>query len=206
MIFKKNTSGKAYGLTLLCPIRGGGPNDPPYARMLREHLESLGVDDASPLAHVPNTYMARFYILNDVFYQGHGFREEHLESRYLVFLSHFHGNRDTYVREMWSSSEDAVRAIWRHCVGFDDVEDAQGFVDYVTRCQVDNALFFNGSTDEPLSEQLKALYLKQEFTRFAYDNQGVPPEQLQHNFKEFVELTQPWNPSGPTWQPGSPNS
>ena len=205
MTSRKNTSGKAYGLTLLCPIRGGGPNDPPYTRMLREHLENLGVDDASPLAQMPNTYMARLYILNDVFYQGHGFREEHLKSRYLVFLSHFHGDRDTYVRGMWNANEDAVRAIWRHCVGFDNVEDAEGFLDYVTKCQVDNALFFNGSTDEPLSEQLKALYLKQEFTRFAYDNQGVPPEQLRNNFKKFVELTQPWNLDEPTWQPGNPN-
>ena len=201
----KNTSGRAYGLTLLCPIKNESRDGRSYAEILRDYLENLRSDDASPMAKVPNTYLARFYVLNDVFFQGFDFREEHLKSKYLVFSSNFHGDRDTYVRGMWNSNEKGVRAIWRYCVAFDDVQDAQGFLDYVKRCQVDNALFFNGSTDDSLVEQLKALYMKQEFTRFAYDNQGVSPEQLQKNFGEFLRRTQPSNVEEPTWLPGNPN-
>lgn len=171
--------------------------------MLSEYLENLGTDAASPMAKTPNTYLARFYILNDVFYQGHGFEEEHLKSRYLVFSSSFHGDRDTYVREMWEHNEEGVKAIWRYCVGFENVENAQDFVDYIKKCQIDNVLFFNGSTDDPVAEQLKALYLKQEFTRFAYDNHGESPEELQKRFREFVELTRPGDLKSPTWQPGA---
>ena len=198
----KNTSGRAYGLTLLCPIKNESRHGRAYAEILRDYLESLDSDEASPMAKVPNTYFARFYVLNDVFYQGHGFREEHLKSKYLVFSSNFHGDRDAYVRGMWNSNQEGVRAVWQYCVAFDDVQDAQGFVDYVKRCQIDNALFFNGSTDDPLAEQLKALYLKQEFTRFAYDHQGESPEQLQNAFRKFLERTQPSNPEEPTWRPG----
>ena len=47
------------------------------------------------MAKVPNTYLARFYILNDVFYQGFPAEEEHLKSKYLVFSSNFHGDENT---------------------------------------------------------------------------------------------------------------
>ena len=202
-MFANNSSGKAFGLTLLCPIKNELRGDRSCARMLSEHLENLGTDAASPMAMAPNTYLARFYILHDVFYQGHGFEEEHLKSKYLVFSSNFHGDRDNYVRGMWECNEEGVKEIWQYCVDFENVNSAEDFIDYVKRCQIDNALFFNGSTDDPVAEQLKALYLKQEFTRFAYDNHGESPEQLQRKFREFVELTQPWDLQNPTWQPGN---
>lgn len=201
---KKNTSGNAYGLTLLCPIKNGSKDDESFAELLRHYLETLAVDGDSPMAKVPNTYFARFYVLNDVFYQGHPIDEEHLKSKYLVFSSNFHGNRDTYVKGMWEANEAAVKEIWQYCVAFDDVHSADDFVEYVKKCQVDNALFFNGSTDDPLAEQLKSLYLKQEFTRFAYENQGLGAEELRKNFENFVDRTQPSNLDGPSWSPGIP--
>lgn len=203
-MIKKNTSGSAYGLTLLCPIKNGNKDNEAFAELLRYHLETLAVDGESPMAKVPNTYFARFYVLNDVFYQGYPIDEEHLKSKYLVFSSNFHGDRDTYVRGMWKANETAVKEIWQHCVAFDDVHSADDFVDYVKKCQVDNALFFNGSTDDSLAEQLKSLYLKQEFTRFAYENQGLDAEELQKNFEGFVQRTQPSNLDGPSWCPGIP--
>lgn len=199
---KKNTSGNAYGLTLLCPIINGSQNDESYAEILSHYLENLPVGGKSPMAKVPNTYLARFYILNDVFYEGSPAEEEHLQSKYLVFSSNFHGDRDTYLSGMWKAAEADVRKIWQHCVAFDKVQTEEGFIDYVKKCQVDNNLFFNGSTDDSLSEQLKALYLKQEFTCFAYQNQGLSAVQLQQNFKDFVERTQPLNLDGPSWSPG----
>ena len=202
-MFANNSSGKAYGLTLLCTIRNESREDRSYSEMLSEYLENLNADAQSPMAKVPNTYLARFYVLKDVFYQGHGFEEEHLKSKYLVFSSNFHGDRDDYVRGMWDSNEEEVRAIWQYCVDFKNVKTAKDFVDYIKRCQVDNVLFFNGSTDDSVAEQLKALYLKQEFTRFAYNNHGESPEELQQKFREFVESTRPEELKSPTWHPGN---
>ncbi len=201
---KKNVSQNAYGLTLLCPIINGSRDDQSYAEILRDYLENLRLDDQSPMAKVPNTYLARFYILNDVSYQGFPAEEEHLKSKYLVFSSNFHGDRDTYVRRMWEVDEAAVKAIWQYCVSFDEVHTAEEFIDYVKKCQVDNSLFFNGSTGDSLAEQLKALYLKQEFTRFAYENQRLSEKVLQKNFKDFVQRTQPSNLDEPSWSPGVP--
>ena len=202
---KKNISGNAYGLTLLCPIKNGSLNDQSYAEILRDYLENLPLDGQSPMAKIPNTYFARFYVLNDVFYEGFPVKEEHLKSKYLVFSSNFHGDRDTYVRGMWGSdvaTVKTIKTIWRDCVAFDEVNTAEDFIDYVKKCQVDNNLFFNGSTDDSLAEQLKALYLKQEFTRFAFENQGLSAEELQKNFRDFVQRTQPSNLDGPSWSPG----
>ena len=201
-MLEKNTSGRVYGLTLLCPIRNESQDGSSCAEILRCYLQNLDTEDGSPMAKAPNTYFARFYVLNDVFYEGFDCKEEHLKSRYLVFSSNFHGDRDAYVRGMWNSNKEGVKAIWRFCVGFENVTDAEGFADYVKRCQVDNALVFNGSTDDSLAEQLKALYLKQEFSRFAYANQGASPERLQQNFNKFVEQTQPFNLAHPTWPSG----
>ena len=199
-----NISGKAYGLTLLCPIINDSRNDQSYAEILRNYLENLPVDGQSPMAKIPNTYLARFYVLNDVFYEGSPAREEHLKSKYLVFSSNFHGSLDTYVRGMWEADETAVRAIWQYCVAFDEVHSAENFIDYVKKCQVYNDLFFNGSTDDSLAEQLKALYLKQEFTRFAHENQELNAAELQKNFKDFVQRTRPLDLNGPSWSPGVP--
>ncbi len=214
-----NKNGNAYGLTLLCPIKNGSVNNQSYAALTRLHLQNMPTEEESPMALVPNTYLCRFYILNDVFFEGGppkgtllatlltGFRslarEEHLNSKYLVFSSNFYGDRDTYLEGMWEQASTQVKEIWKHCVGFDKVSDASDFVDYITRCQVDNQLFFNGSTDDSLAEQLKGLYLKQEFSRFVFANQGRSPHDLQAAFNDFIERTQPTQISGPTWMAGA---
>ena len=73
---------------------------------------------------------------------------------------------------MWNALKDKILAVLAHCVGHEMIRDAPTFIEYVKKCQVTTTFFFNGSTDEPLAEQLKNLYLKQEFSRFAYENQG----------------------------------
>lgn len=197
-----NINGNAYGLTLLCPIKNGSQNNQSYAEIIRDHLEKLPLDMQSPMAKVPNTYLCRFYVLNDVFYEGYPAKEEHLQSRYLVFSSNFYGDLEDYLRGMWSHAHKEVKEIWQYCVGFNPDGSAEDFVNYIKKCQVDNALFFNGSTDDPLDEQLKSLYLKQEFSRFIYDNQGTSDADLQVAFEEFVKRTDPVNLNGPTWAPG----
>ena len=64
-------------------------------------------------------------------------------------------------------------------------------------------MFFNGSTDDSLAEQLKSLYVKQEFSRFVFDNQGSSAQNLQAAFNAFVDRAQPTELKGPTWKPGA---
>jgi hypothetical protein len=204
-----NQSGNAYALTLLCPILQDSPAQPveemtgqSHADLLRYELQQLRVSDESPMARVPNTYLSRLFVLNDVPYQGHPAVLEHLKSSYLVFESNFHGGLDDYLRGMWNAVEQEIRAILSHCVGFDRVSDLETFVAYIKKCQITTTFFFNGSSDEPLETQLKSLYLKQEFSQFAFENQGRSAADLQAAFLRFIERTAPAK-ARPTWKPGA---
>ncbi len=193
----------AAGLTVLCPIVNGSEGQESYAMRARKYVQGMPLHENSPMAKVPNTYLCRFYVLNDVFYEGAPAEEEHLKSKYLVFSTNYYGDLDTYLTGMWEHSQDSVKAIWQHCVAFDTVKNVTDFVSYMKTCQVKNHLFFNGTTGDPLAEQLKSLYLKQEFSRFVYESQDKSPAQLQQSFQAFIADTQPNNLDAPTWIAGA---
>ena len=208
-----NTRGNAYGLTVLSPIKPGivsaesgllnvGQSN---VSALREHLEGFKLNAGSPFAKVPNTYLARLYVLNDVFYQGKPATYEHLASQYLVFDSNFHGKLEPYLEGMWKGMTKEAHQIWSHCVGFDQVSDAASFTKYIKKCQVNTTFFFVGSNDVSQAEQLKSLYLKQEFSEFVFNNQGKNAAEIQSAFQEFVAQKQPSTLQQPTWRAGATN-
>jgi hypothetical protein len=142
-------------------------------------------------------------VLSDVPYQGKPAFLEHLKSDYLVFSSNFYGELEPYLEGMWNALKDGILAVLAHCVGHETIRGAHTFIEYVKRCQVTTTFFFNGSTDEPLAQQLKNLYLKQEFSKFVYENQGKSAPELQAAFWEFIKRAQPANLSAPTWAAGA---
>jgi len=200
-----NQSGNAYGLTALIPIKHGAEGNRAYDKIIRDQLQKWPLDKHSPLASVPNTYLARLFLLNDVFYEGAPATEEHLKSKYLVFSSNFFGELDTYLAGMWDALDELLKDFLKHCVAFDEVESSADFVKYIKRCQINNSLFFNGSTDKPLPEQLKTLYVRQAFIHFSFLSQHFRYEgpagaaKLQAAFKRFVEHIQIDDTNGPSW-------
>ena len=65
-----NVSGQAYALSVLTPILDG------HAPELTAHLESLAEGDASPLARVPGTHIARWAVI----VEAEGFELKDMES------------------------------------------------------------------------------------------------------------------------------
>jgi hypothetical protein len=193
---------------VLCPLASETGLDQSPEAFLRDLLNDLPQHEQSPMAAVPNTYLCRFFVLNDVVYQGKPAELDHLKSKYLAFVAEIHAPEesdvDEYLRQMWTTAGNGsfVPKVWRHCLGFEAVKDADQFAQYLRRCQIKTTLYFNGSTDEPLAEQLKALYLKQEFTRFVYEHQGLPAAALQDAFRAFVGRVRP-SAATPTWRPGA---
>ena len=221
-----NKSGNAYGLTALIPIIAtengtvvvDQDSQQSHASKVRELLQEWPVNEKSPMAAVPNTYLCRFYVLNDVFYEGSPAKEDHLKSKYLVFSSNFYDDSDkfnsaltNYLQGMWETAQTKLKEILEHCVDFKKVTTTDDFVDYIKRCQVDNNLFFNGSTDDSLDEQLKALYLKQAFSHFVFTHQALIQNgkknaaELQQAFQAFIKYTKPDDLHHQTWTPGSEN-
>ena len=221
-----NVSGNAYALTIFSPIRSGHIEGTAYADEIRHRLQQWHLHEKSPMAKTPNTYLCRYFILDDIYYQSlagcqicstiRNFlapfirkvrlanlpKEDHLKSKYLIFSTNFHGDLDTYLKGMWDAISDDIQPIWEYCYGFDQVTDRDSFVDYMKKCQIDVSLFFVGSNDDSLQEQLKGLYLKQEFSRFAVEHQGLPAAELQKAFEAFIQRVDPTNLTGPSWAPG----
>ncbi len=226
----RNISGNAYALTMMCPIKPGVEGSRTYADLIRDRLELWNLETLSPLAKVPNTYLSRFFVLDDLYTESlpgasvwdnlsdirilPSNKErlaalphtDHLQSRYLIFSSNLHGDLDTYLSGMWQSMEVEVKSIWQYCYGFEDVKDATTFVAYAHKCCLDSALFFIGSNDDSLAEQLKALYVKQEFSRFAQETQDLPAVQLKQAYTAFMQRTRPRDISHPTWRAGISNA
>jgi hypothetical protein len=200
-----NKYGNAYGLTVLIPVKHGTENNRAFDKIIRDQLQAWLLGTQSPMAKVPNTYLSRVFLLNDVFYEGAPAIEEHLKNKYLVFSSNFYGELDPYLTGMWNAIGEVLSDFLRHCVAFDTVDSAADFVKYIKRCQINTSLFFNGSTDKPLPEQLKALYVKQAFIHFAYLSQqfryeGVAgAEKLQAAFKRFINFVRIDDNDGPSW-------
>lgn len=226
-----NISGYAYALTTLSPIKDGFTQDEiAYADIVRDRLQGWNAEQNSPMTLTPQTYLCRFFVLDNVYTEslpgGSALdtivdwlpfvpdwarrcalpAEDHLKSRYLVFSSNFHcgpsGSVEDYLRGMWNAIGDRVKEIWVYCYGFEGVNDADSFIAYMKKCQLTATLFFVGANDDPLEEQLKALYLKQEFAKFAVDNQGLSAAELRQNFQAFIARVEPDNLSAPTWAAG----
>jgi len=51
--------------------------------------------------------------------------------------------RDNYCREIWGQMEKELRSVFKHCFGFDDVKDGEGFANFIRRCQVETTMSFN---------------------------------------------------------------
>jgi hypothetical protein len=223
----RNKSGNAYALTMLCPIKPGVEGNRIYADLIRDQLESWNMADTSPMSKVSNTYLCRFFVLDDIYTEslpGASIWDalsdiriipsneqrlaalphtDRLQSRYLVFTSNLHGDVDIYLQGMWQNMQSDIKNIWRYCYGFEDVNDATSFIAYAKKCCMDSSLFFVGSNDDSLAAQLKALYVKQEFSRFAQETQDLPASQLKLAYTAFMQRIQPRNVDAPTWKAGA---
>ncbi len=106
-----NHSGNAYALTVMSPIRDGIiiEEEISYGDKIRDLLQEWNLRPNSPMALVPQTYLCRYFVLDDVYTQslpGASIldtifdllpvapesirlralpKEDHLKSRYLVF-------------------------------------------------------------------------------------------------------------------------
>lgn len=207
-----NTSGQAFALTTLCPIINGNSTSDSllsikdrqsHDKEIQRLLQSLPTNEHSLFANTDNTYLARLFILNDVFFQqGNNVKRDHLKSKYLCFNSNFHGKIEPYLTSLWNKNEKTVREIWQHCVAFEQVNNVEDFIVYIKSCQVETTLSFNGSNDKPLAVQLKALYVKQMFSEFVLTQQGNSAADIKQGFKYFLQRVQLNNISSPSWKPG----
>ena len=174
-----NVSGQAYALTVLTPILDG------HAQLLVEQLDALGDGDASPLARVPGTHIARWVVLDDLKFQGAGQRHrDRLQAARLLFSSNFDGDLDRYLDGLRTGMAAEADAIWGHCRGYPGHEDAAAFAAYMRAHQLEAALFFAAYGDQTVDEVHANVAQRRRLIEFALDAQKLDAADLKARFLE----------------------
>jgi len=175
----RNVSGQAYALTVLTPIKDGqiGP--------LTEHLDALGDGDASPLARVPGTHIARFVVIDDVKFQGHGQpHRDKLAAQRLLFSSNFDGDLDVYLEGLRTGMAADADAIWGHCRDYPGHGNSGTFRAYMRAYQLEAALFFAAYGDQNVGEVKANVAQRRRLIDFALEAQKLDAATLKSRFLE----------------------
>jgi hypothetical protein len=182
-----NQSGNVYGLTILSPILGGADGTISHDCAIRDYLSDLPRDHRSPFAKVSSTHLARLVVMDDVVFVGTPAREEHLQSKYLVFETNFDGDLDTYLTRMAREAPEEVHAVWQHCVGYPGVEDPAAFAAYMKKCQIETTFFFADVNNKTVQQTLRALKVQTGVAHFIEANQGKSAAEIQVAMQQFLE-------------------
>jgi hypothetical protein len=198
-----NQSGNVYGLTILSPIITGPKDVVCHATAIRDYLATLPHDHRSPFAKVSSTHLARLVVMDDVVFVGTPAREEHLQSRYLVFETNFDGDLDTYLQRMARDAPEEVDAVWRHCVGYPGVHDPAVFAAYMKKCQVNTTFYFADVNNKTVQQTLRALQVQAGLADFIAANQGRLAAEIQAAFRAFLENIRTASEPQPAEPPGA---
>jgi hypothetical protein len=174
----RNTSGQAYGLTVLTPIRDG------HETQLARYLDLLQGGEDSPFARVPGTHFARWVVIGDVVYEGPRQRRDRLTLGRLLFTSNFDGPVAPYLEALRIGLGEAADSVWDHCEGYPGRDDPGAFASYMRRHQIESALFFAAYGDRTVEQVRRSLALRRDVIDFALSAQGMDAAALQAAFTE----------------------
>jgi hypothetical protein len=128
---------------------------------------SIGTGLVSPFAQCRRTHFLRMFVLDQPMYNGRDPIDplwnvikkrdplvhqpfDVLSRPWLVLATDFDLRPDepdkglrSWAEGLWTRTEAEMRAIFVHCHGFEQVNSASSFADYVARCQVETTMSFN---------------------------------------------------------------
>jgi len=180
-----NRFGQAYGLTTISPIINGRTDGVHHAQELRAILASLPRGQRSPFALVDGTHTARWFVVDDLVSEAIPGREDHLNSKYLVFIADFDGPLEQYVSSLVAAIPDVIDSVWSHCVGYPGSRKPLAVLDYIRDCQVDTTLYFGGYPGATVEAALRALFVQRSMIEFIEESRHLPSGELQLAFREF---------------------
>jgi hypothetical protein len=173
-----NPRGRAYALTILCPIIPG------HEVPLRDHLMRLDRGARSPLAALRGTHFARWIVFDRPDHAGGLSQPGGQRSPQLLFDCCLDGDRDAYLEAMRTGMSADVDAVWQHCVGYPGASDARDFAAYFGRHQVDTSLFLAAYPAATVQDVRASLELRQRLIDFAVATQGFAAPALLAAYRE----------------------
>ncbi len=132
----------------------------PFAKNRRTHLcRFMVLDDAVYNGRNPKDAIATALFGKDPIVPQ---KVDRLNCAYLIFVADFDAVmedgaplpatlteaeqdqvRDAFARRLWETMRSELCEIYDNCTGFEGVKDADGFADYIRRCQVETTMPFN---------------------------------------------------------------
>jgi hypothetical protein len=197
-------SGRSFAVTLLTPVLAGAEGE------LSAYLNALGVGDESPLAKLPYVHFARWVVIDQLktAWPGAPIPPPRLKSQYLLFTASVTAPAEDHVTpaegryaerlpesflyELCTRIPANAHSIWRHCVGYPGISEADAFVRYLARSQLETSLFHVGYADVTVDEARLALAARDALVTFARDHQHE---------QDSEKLQQAYLEESPTWFP-----
>jgi hypothetical protein len=161
----------------LTPIRTGAEGE------LRSYLEALP-RAGSPLARLAGTHFARWVILDDWVNDPSQPREDHLQSRYLIFTSNFDGPLDPYLDELCVKLAPEAREIWGRCIGCPPEASGPQLKAYLLHNKIDTGFFVAAYPHATVPQVKAAVAAREQLIAFAVRAQEMPADDLQRAFLE----------------------
>ena len=179
-----NTYGNFYGYTGVFPIIRDDKLEVSHAVELRRVLSELNSGGGSIFSRTGLVHGARMFVLDDVVYNGHPTKEEHLEYEYLMLSLTFDGALHEMAQRLNQYGGEELELIFSHCYGFANRDTSkEGMLKFLQQGQVTTS-FLYVEADGDLKETLRALWAKKVVGEMLEKAQGVSTEQKRALVKE----------------------
>lgn len=151
-----NHTGKFYGYTGLFPVRDSPEEPISHLDALRALLNNMESGPGCLFARTRLVHGARLFLIDDVIYNGHPTREEHLAYPYLALSLTFDGDLKGLAAAIAMQVGPDFERIFQHCYGFKNASMPSPVLSYLEQCQV-TTTFLYVDADASLKLTLKAL-------------------------------------------------
>lgn len=175
-----------YGYTGLFPVRKSTGDGSSPLRDLRRVLEQLPFGKDSLLSRTGLVHGARMFVIEDVVYNGHPAREEHLEHAYLVLSVTFDGELEQLVKRIFETGGNEWASVFENTVAFPDQASYDSLLKHIKACQLTTTfLYVDAAADLP--KTLKALHAQKLIFDMVKANQGLSTGQRRVQIKQTLE-------------------
>jgi len=180
-----NYYGKFYGYTGLFPILDNTDTNNHIVE-LRSLLSTLSNKQGSLFSRTGLVHGARFFILDDVVFNGSPTPEEHLKNAYLVLSMTFDGELEDLAEKIAALGESDWGRVMSHCHSVADTRPHEVVLDQLRRGQVTTS-FLYVDADADLKSTLKALLLQRKVSDLIVSGQGATIQERKKLVRNFAD-------------------
>lgn len=186
-----------FGFTGLYPVLDDPHVPVSHATALRTILAELDNGPGSLFSRTGLVHAGRFFLLNDVVYNGAPQREEHLAYVYLAFSLTFDGELEPLVRQLASVGQPELDRIFAHCYGYALSPDSATLLTFLQTGQVTTSFLYVDASELDLQATLRALLVQRQVADMVARGQGLSPTERKQLVVETAKRLNDCRPPQP---------